>query len=46
MYLISGTGDAVMFIIIYAAKELNFVARFGYNHRGEEPFDRGVEVAK
>ena len=46
MCLTSGTGDAVMLIIIYAAKELDFVARFGYDHRAEEPFDRDVEVDK
>ena len=33
-------------IIIYAAKELNFVARFGYDHREEELFDQDVDVAK
>lgn len=45
MCLTSGTGDAVIFIIIFAAKELDFVARFGYDHRATEPFDPDVDVA-
>jgi hypothetical protein len=43
MCLTSGTGEAVIFIIIFAAKELNFVARFRYDHRATE--SRNLEPA-
>ena len=44
MCLASGTRDVVIFIIIFATKELDFVDRFGYDHRTTEPFDPDVNV--
>ena len=35
----------VIFIIIFAARELDLVARFGYDHRATEPFDPDVDAA-
>ena len=41
-----GTGDAVLFISVHAAKEFDVVARFGYGHWAIEPFGRVVKAAE
>ena len=41
----AGTGDVVVFIIIFAAKELYFVAQFGYDHRATDLFDLYANAA-
>ena len=45
MCLTLGTGDAVIFTITFAAKELNFIAHFIYDYRATEPFDPDYGVA-
>ena len=44
MCLTAATGDPVMFIIVYAATELDFLARFGYDHLAKEPFDKNKPI--
>ena len=44
MCLTAATGEAVMFIIIFAAKELDFTARFGYDHQAKEPYDPTIDA--
>ena len=37
--LTANTGEPVMYIIVFAANELDYIARFGYDFDADEPFD-------
>jgi hypothetical protein len=46
MCLTAATGDAVIFVIIFAAKELDFVSRFGYDYLAKEPYDPNIDATE